>query len=135
MRDNGGVSDAQNPTRPSEHDDDDILVVREDELETDVANDTVTVRRAPRYGRFIALGVVVGVVVALILTFAFNGRPSSPELGLQFDKGQVFGFLMLLCGVIGAALGAVAALLIDRATARRAKSVVAEHSSTHHIDE
>ena len=81
------------------------------------------------------LGAVVGAIVALILTFAFNGQPASPELGLQFDKGQVFGFLLLLCGVIGAALGAVVALLIDRATARRAKSVVAEHSSTHHIDE
>ena len=135
MRDNGGVSDPQNPARPSEHDDDDILVVREDQVETDVVNDTVTVRRAPRYGRFIALGVVVGAIVALILTFTFSGEPASPELGLDFDRGQVFGFLLLLCGVIGAALGAVVALLIDRSTARRAKSVVAEHSSTHHIDE
>ncbi|GAA1757471.1 potassium transporter Trk [Agromyces humatus] len=128
------MSDPQNPARPSEPTDDDILVVREDEVETDVVNDTVTVRRAPRFGRFIALGVVVGAIVALILTFSFSGEPA-PELGLDFDRGQVFGFLLLLCGVIGAALGAVVALLIDRATARRAKSVVAEHSSTHHIDE
>ncbi|GAA1797449.1 potassium transporter Trk [Agromyces neolithicus] len=129
------MSDAQNPARPSEHDDDDILVVREDEVETDVANDTVTVRRAPRYGRFITLGAVLGAIVALILTFTFDGQPASPELGLQFDKGQVFGFLLLLCGVVGAAVGAIVALLIDRASTRRAKSVVAEHSSTHHIGE
>lgn len=104
-------------------------------LETDVTSDTVTVRRAPRYGRFITLGAVVGVVVALILTFAFSGQPAQPELARDFDRGQVFGFLLLVCGTIGAALGAVVALLIDRATARRARSVTVMHESTHHPDE
>ena len=92
-------------------------------------------RRAPRYGRFITLGALVGAVVALILTFSFSGQPAYPELELGFDKGQVFGFLLLLCATIGAALGAVVALLIDRGSARRAKSVLVEHESTHHIDE
>ena len=104
-------------------------------LETDVTDDVVTVRRAPRYGRFITLGALVGAVVALILTFAFSGEPAQPELEPGFDKGQVFGFLLLLCGTIGAALGAVAALVIDRASIKRARPVDVVHESTHRIDE
>ena len=104
-------------------------------VETDVTDDVVTVRRAPRYGRFITLGALVGAVVALILTFAFSGQPADAELALGFDKGQVFGFLLLLCATIGAAIGALVALLIDRASARRAKSVLVVHESTHRVDE
>ncbi|WP_232331322.1 potassium transporter Trk [Agromyces laixinhei] len=97
-------------------------------LETEVARDTVTVRRAPRYSRFLTLGALVGAVVALILTFAF---PPNDE----FDRGQVFGFLLLACAAIGVALGAGVALVIDRTTARRAKSVAVEHESTRPADE
>ena len=104
-------------------------------VETDVSDDVVTVRRAPRYGRFITLGALVGALVALLLTFAFSGQPAQPELELGFDRGQVFGFLLLLCATIGAALGAVAALLIDRGSAKRAKSVLVVHESTHRVDE
>ena len=104
-------------------------------VETDVSDDVVTVRRAPRYGRFITLGALVGAVVALILTFAFSGQPADPELELGFDRGQVFGFLLLLCATIGAALGAVVALLIDRGSAKRAKSVLVVHESTHRVDD
>jgi len=97
-------------------------------LETEVERDTVTVRRAPRYSRFLTLGALVGAVVALILTVSF---PANDE----FDRGQVFGFLLLACAAIGVALGAVVALVIDRASARRAKSVTAEHESIHPMDE
>ena len=52
-------------------------------VETDVTDDIVTVRRAPRYGRFITLGALVGAVVALILTVRVLGpsprMPSSPS--------------------------------------------------------
>jgi hypothetical protein len=95
---------------------------------TDVTSDTVSVRRSPRYPRFLALGAVVGVVAALILTVAF---PDNAE----FDKGQVFGFLLLACGTIGVALGALVALVIDRVLAGRAASVTMEHQSTHRVDE
>lgn len=111
------------------------IIPEPDPIETDLTNDTVTVRRAPRYGRFITLGAIVGAVVALALTFAFSGQPADAELQPGFDKGQVFGFLLILCATIGAALGAVVALLIDRASARRARSVTVEHESTHRVDE
>ena len=97
-------------------------------LETERTSDAVTVRRAPRYPAFIGLGVVLGALVALVLTFAY------PENG-EFDRGQVFGFLLLWCGAFGAALGGVAALLVDRRLAKRAGSAVAEHESTHFVDD
>ncbi|WP_400997147.1 hypothetical protein [Agromyces sp. GXQ0307] len=97
-------------------------------LETEVTSDAVTVRRSPRYGSFLLLGAALGVLVALILTFAF------PEND-QFDRGQVFGFLLLWCGAGGLALGGVAALVIDRVLSRRRGTAVAEHESTHYVDE
>jgi uncharacterized membrane protein len=132
VRDNGGVSDTQNsPETPDPH-----PVVRVGgPLEIDVTSDTVTVRRAPRYGRFIALGALLGAVVALILTFAFSGQPAEPELQIGFDRGQVFGFLLLICATVGAALGAVVALILDRSSARRARSVDVQHESAHRLDE
>ena len=68
------------------------------------------------------------VLVALVLTFAY------PENG-QFDRGQVFGFLLLWCGASGAALGGVVALIIDRRLSKRGGSAVAEHESTHFVED
>ena len=97
-------------------------------LETELTSDAVTVRRAPRYPAFIGLGIVLGALVALVLTFAF------PESG-GYDRGQVFGFLLLWCGAFGAALGGVTALVVDRMLARRAGAGVAEHESTHLVED
>jgi xanthine/uracil permease len=91
---------------------------------TDVTRDQASVRRAPRYARFLGFGVILGVIVAAILTFAF------PENN-EFDRGQVFGFLLLVCGTAGFALGAIVALVLDRVFARRARGVSVEHESTH----
>ena len=104
-------------------------------IETEVTDDVVTVRRAPRYGRFITLGALLGAVVALILTFAFSGQPVDGAASPGFDKGQVFGFLLLGCAAVGAMLGALVALVIDRASARKAKSVTALHESTYRADD
>ncbi|MEI5585380.1 MULTISPECIES: hypothetical protein [unclassified Agromyces] len=104
------------PDQPGEH------------LETEVTSDAVTVRRAPRYPAFILAGVAVGVVVALVLTFAF------PE-NAEFDRGQVFGFLLLWAGAIGAALGGVVALVVDRMLTKRGREAVAEHEATHYVED
>jgi len=90
----------------------------------EVTRDEVTVRRSPRYPRFLALGFGVGALMALILTFAF------PEVE-DFDKGQIFGFLLLVLGAIGVALGAVLALVLDRVMAGHARTVIAEHAEVH----
>jgi hypothetical protein len=111
--DNGRVSDNH---EPAEH------------PQTDVTGETVRVRRAPKYGRFMVLGFVLGLILALILTFVF---PENPE----FDRGQVFGFLLLGLGTIGVAFGAAVALVFDRVLANRSSTAIAEHESGHHPDE
>jgi len=72
----------------------------------------VAIRRSPRYARFAIIGTGIGVVTAFILTTVF---PST----LSFTSFQVFGFLVLLIGVVGGALGAVVALIFDRVLSRR----------------
>jgi hypothetical protein len=105
---------------------DDSLTVDDGEvIETD--REEVLVRRAPRYWRFIGAGAILGVVVALILTFAFPPNES-------YSPGVVFGFLVLLCGVIGVAIGAVIALVLDRRSNSRAATRTVEHSSRHPLD-
>ena len=91
---------------------------------------TVRVRRAPKYAVFLIAGAALGLIVALILTFAFNGTATeSPNTGLVYSAGQVFGFLLLICGTAGVGIGAIVALLFDRASARRAREVVVDHES------
>ncbi|CAN5307468.1 hypothetical protein BH09ACT6_BH09ACT6_22390 [soil metagenome] len=85
-------------------------------VETVVGDDTVTIHRAPRYPRFFAAGAVAGLVVALVLTFAFSGSQG-------FNLVQVFGFLGVLFVVIGIGAGAVVALLVERSARRDAKTV------------
>ncbi|GLI27572.1 hypothetical protein ARHIZOSPH14_18140 [Agromyces rhizosphaerae] len=94
------------------------------EEHAEVTRDEVTVRRSPRYPRFLVLGGAVGALLALILTFAFPAVE-------QFDKGQIFGFLLLVLGAMGVALGAVLALVIDRVMAGHVRTVVAEHEQVH----
>ena len=64
-------------------------------------------RRAPRYGSFVFTGVVVGVVLAVIVSF---GRPATG----QFSQNSVVGYVAAIFGLVGALVGAVAAVLLDR---------------------
>lgn len=109
---------------PREH-----IEVVEDQLERG------RVRRAPKYSVFLVLGAALGVLIAAILTFAFNGSDvASPNTGLQYSPGQVFGFLALICGTAGLALGGVIALVLDRVLARRAHDVTLDHERVHTED-
>ncbi|GMA28753.1 potassium transporter Trk [Arenivirga flava] len=95
-----------------------------DTAEEVVGQEQVRVRRAPRYGVFIGLGAFLGFVAAFVLTFAF---PENDE----FTVGQIFGFLLLVCLVVGVALGGAAAIVIDAASSRRARAVDAERIERH----
>lgn len=83
----------------------------------------VVVRRSPRYNHFMLFGAILGAVVALILTFAF------PPNG-TYDRGQVFGYLLLVGVALGVGLGALVALILDRVVGRRGKSVIADWVET-----
>ncbi|KQX08576.1 hypothetical protein ASC59_11700 [Leifsonia sp. Root1293] len=93
-----------------------------DAATVEIVRGEAVVRRSPRYLRFLLAGAIVGILVALILTVTF---PANPE----FSIGQVFGFLLLLCGVIGLALGAVIALVFDRVLSKRAHTEQVEHTT------
>lgn len=79
----------------------------------------ITVRRAPKYVPFLILGGLVGIIVAAVIAFALPGDPS-------YDPSSVFGFFMVLFGAGGVILGAIAALLLDRLSVRRAEHAVVE---------
>ena len=57
----------------------DIDPERGEHLETERTSDAVSVRRAPRYPAFIVAGIVLGVLVALVLTFASPPSARQPR--------------------------------------------------------
>lgn len=81
-----------------------------------------TVRRVPRYGVFIAMGIVLGIIAAGILTMMGNYEPSE-TLDVVYPPMQVFGFALLWTVPIGIALGGLVAILLER-IARRHDRVV-----------
>lgn len=84
-----------------------------------VTTEQVVVRRSPKFLAFMLAGIIVGIVAALILTFAF---PNDSE----FTLTQIFGFMMLITGSIGGTLGLVFALIFDRYYSRHVSTVTAE---------
>jgi hypothetical protein len=81
-----------------------------------------TVRRVPRYGVFMVIGVVLGIIGAGILTMV-GGYEASPTLDVIYTPGQVFGFALLWTVPIGLALGGLVAIVLER-IARRHDRVV-----------
>jgi hypothetical protein len=93
---------------------------------------TVRVRRSPKYGVFLLLGAALGILVAMILTFAFDGSAlPSPNTNVEYTQLQVFGFVALICIPIGVALGGVVALVLDRIVGRRTRSLRMDHETVH----
>jgi surface polysaccharide O-acyltransferase-like enzyme len=97
--------------------------------------ESVRVRRAPKISVFLLLGAVVGILVAMILTFAFNGTgEASPNTGFEYSQGQVFGFLALVCVPVFLAIGGVVAVILDRRASRHARDVIVDHETVHGDD-
>ncbi|MGO4785663.1 hypothetical protein [Cryobacterium sp. W22_MBD10_FK3] len=87
--------------------------------ETVVSEETVVVRRSPRYVSFMIVGAVVGAILALLLTVLY---PRNTE----FDPTQVFGFLLLGGIAIGVAVSCLVAIVLDRFVGRSATTVVVD---------
>ena len=92
--------------------------------------ESLRVRRAPKISVFLIAGAALGVLVALILTFAFDGTAqASPNTGMEYSQGQVFGFLLLICVPVGLALAGIVALILDRRSRRHTHEVVVDHTA------
>ncbi|MCM3501231.1 MULTISPECIES: potassium transporter Trk [Microbacterium] len=89
--------------------------------------ETVTVRRAPKYGVFLAAGAFLGILAALILTFAIDGSNLSPYTQVVYSELQVFGFTALICVVVGVVLAAIVALIFERTLGGRTRQVMVDH--------
>ncbi len=86
------------------------------------SEDRVSVRRSPKYPRFIVLGAGVGAVVTYIVTALY---PVDPAVGF----GALFGYFVLFGVPIGAALGGLLAIVLDVVGTRRARQLTAERTS------
>jgi len=86
------------------------------------------VRRAPRWGVFLGIGVGLGVVLAFLLT-AFGNFGPSEATQVSYPFGQVFGFLLLWTVPAGIAVFAVIALLLERGARRSERVVRVDHQT------
>lgn len=68
---------------------------------------TARLRRAPRFGRFIGTGVVIGAVLALVLTLVSQPAPGA-------GRGTVLIYLLTFLVLLGGVVGAVTAVVADR---------------------
>jgi uncharacterized membrane protein HdeD (DUF308 family) len=84
-----------------------------------VTTEQVTVRRSPKFLTFMVTGIILGILAALILTFAL---PNESE----FTLTQIFGFMLLITGTVGGTLGLIFALIVDRYFSRHVTQATAE---------
>ncbi|MGO1398489.1 MAG: hypothetical protein ACTHVY_08000 [Brevibacterium yomogidense] len=79
----------------------------------------VVVRRTPRFGTFLLLGVLLGFIAAGVLVVL---PVDTSVLTSDYSLGATMALLMLLLGLVGAALGLSVALILDRVNAKRART-------------
>ncbi len=99
MTDNGGVSSPESDNAGDERQE-------------------VRIRRAPRIGVFLTLGIVLGVIATLVATSLFEPDPS-------IGFAATFGYFLIYGVPAGALLGAVVALVLDAISRRRARTATA----------
>ncbi|AZN30089.1 hypothetical protein EJO69_07035 [Flaviflexus salsibiostraticola] len=69
-------------------------------------------RRAPKYGRFMLVGAILGALVGILLV------QFGPNAG-RYELSDVTFAVLLLTVPIGFALGALTALLLDRRSLKK----------------
>ncbi len=86
-----------------------------DEVEIETVVDPTTVRRAPRYGVFFTVGVVLGTVLGLGIGGAWLQSPAAAPV---FKPGVYFTVIVVTCAALGAAVAGLWAVLADRRSLR-----------------
>jgi uncharacterized membrane protein len=66
-----------------------------------------SLRRAPRYRVFVLTGVLIGVIIAAVLTVAF------PNNG-DFSARALFGYLGAILALVFGLVGALVAIFLER---------------------
>jgi phosphate/sulfate permease len=71
---------------------------------------------------FLSTGAVIGLIAGLVIGVVGSGS-------VEFTTAQVIGYMAVIFGLLGMALGAVAYVLADRLSVRRARDVQAHVES------
>ncbi|MBP3035296.1 hypothetical protein J2M53_03365 [Arthrobacter sp. zg-ZUI100] len=79
----------------------------------------ITIRRAPRFVPFLALGVIAGFIAALVVAYA---GPADPT----YTREATLGFFTMMFAIPGVCLGALAALLLDWISVRKSRRAIVE---------
>ena len=79
----------------------------------------ITVRRAPRFVPFLALGVIAGFIAALFVAY---GGAEDPN----FTRSATLGFFTMMFAMPGLVLGALAALILDWVSVRKTRRATVE---------
>ncbi len=80
------------------------------------------VRRAPKFGAFIVVGAGIALIATLIVTALF---PSDPSVGYP----ALVAYFSLFTIPAGVAIAALIALVVDRRSSKRAKTMAAEEET------
>ncbi len=87
-----------------------------DQVEVESVVDPTTVRRAPRYGAFFSVGILLGTVLGLGVGGAWLQSPVSEPV---FKPGVYFTVIVVTGAALGAAVAGLWAVLADRRSLRR----------------
>ncbi len=78
----------------------------------------INIRKAPKFLAFLIAGSVVGLIVAIILY----------SLATKTSGASILGYLIVFCAGLGAGVGVVVAVVLDRVLRSKSKVVKAEVS-------
>lgn len=83
---------------------------------------TLSLRRVPRVSVFLSTGASIGLIAGIVIGVLGSGN-------VEFTTAQVIGYMAVIFALLGMALGAVAYVVADRISVRRAREVQAHLES------